>query len=602
MVTVDYWIQAIHLDGDSRAALLAEAVREEVRAIGLHRLVDVLITPTPLGDAPTVAVFFGGADAAVDLTLVAAAIEAVEGLRTIVPVVNDLESYGELVPSALLRINGFSWSGTDPARRLARRLLEELGIEIQQRRVFISHKREDGCLAAENVADYLSHSGFDPFIDRFNVPTGVDFQERIANELEDYAFLLVLETPLASESKWVFDEVNYALSRFMGLHIVRWPGDFDSIPAAFCLPRQQLTHDDLEDSNGYDVLTSEALDSVLEEVEAAHAYSMVRRHRYLLRSAEDAAESAGCTCTPLGGWRLLADKGLASDVVQVTGRLPTPGELHSLDVSRLVSSADAGVLVHGARRIEKERADLLDWVVADRPLALVPEHDIGGILVGMVTPRATTRTRPTLAQRAVFLSASIPDPARWDGRFEPIEVTDAVVAAAREVIGAGGKLVMAAHPTIAPLVLYVAADFAAAEDPPVTVFQSDLFVDVLPEATRRFEADGVGVLEWTPRQDGDEPEPGKWDASLGVMRRMMLASADPVGAIFIGGMTGIDDEYRLFGEMYPERPRYPVGRPGGEARRLSLASASQVEGLVDEDVYPALFRRVVTDMIDQIPS
>ncbi|MCP5043770.1 MAG: hypothetical protein GY944_22305 [bacterium] len=121
-MTVDYRIQAIHMDGDARAALLAEAVLEEVRDIGLHRSVDVSIASSPLGGAPSVAVFFGGLGAAVDPTCVAAATEAVEALRTIVPVVDDLASYSELVPSALLPINGLSWSGADPARRLARRL------------------------------------------------------------------------------------------------------------------------------------------------------------------------------------------------------------------------------------------------------------------------------------------------------------------------------------------------------------------------------------------------------------------------------------------------------------------------------------------------
>lgn len=376
-MTVDYRIQVIHTDGDSRVGRLAAAVREEVLAIGLHRSVDVSVEPLPLANSPTVAAFFGGPAAAVDPLCVEAATEAIESVRTVFPVVDDPAIYSQLVPEALLPINGFIWSGADPARRLARRLLEELGIEIRQRRVFVSHRREDGLLAAEYVADHLSHNGFDPFIDRFNVPSAVDIQERIANELEDYAFLLLLETPLAFESEWVFDEVDYALSRFMGLHILRWPGEFDSIPGTHGLSRQQLSDDDLEQSNSYTILKPAALDAVLEQVEGAHAYSMVRRHRHLLRSVEDAAERAGYTCTPLGGWQLLAKSEQRSDVVQVTGRLPTTSELHALDTSRSASDASTGLLVHAARRIAIERATLLDWAVSERPLTLVPEHAVG---------------------------------------------------------------------------------------------------------------------------------------------------------------------------------------------------------------------------------
>lgn len=221
----------------------------------------------------------------------------------------------------------------------------------------------------------------------------------------------------------------------------------------------------------------------------------------------------------------------------------------------------------------------------------------------MAKYRETAPLRSTLAQRSVFLSASIPDPERWNGAFEAVEITDAVVAAVREVLAAQGRLVTAAHPTIAPLILYVAAEFARQQDsPPVTVFQSELFVDVLPEATRRFQEEGVALLEWTPASFGDEPEPGEWDASLATMRDTMLSTADPAAAVFIGGMTGIDDEFRLFGEMYPERPRYPIGRPGGESTRISRKSASRVEGLADADVYPSLFRRVVADIISHLPS
>ena len=47
------------------------------------------------------------------------------------------------MPPVLHPINGFGWLGTDPARRLARELLVELGIEDSQRRVFISHLLTD---------------------------------------------------------------------------------------------------------------------------------------------------------------------------------------------------------------------------------------------------------------------------------------------------------------------------------------------------------------------------------------------------------------------------------------------------------------------------
>lgn len=202
-----------------------------------------------------------------------------------------------------------------------------------------------------------------------------------------------------------------------------------------------------------------------------------------------------------------------------------------------------------------------------------------------------------LRRRAVFLSASIPDSTRWEGDFDALEITDAVAAAGRAVLTAGGTLVTAAHPTIAPLLLYVASEFPVADEPRMLVYQSTLFDRVLPEATERFEEQGVGTLRWTQAVPGEEPVPGRWDGSLSVMRETMFVDTDPVGAIFIGGMEGIRDEFNRFLRRFDGRPVYPLGRPGGEARAIAAGLDSPLgDELRSGDVYPTLFRRVVADL------
>jgi hypothetical protein len=373
-----YRVQAIHAGSDAQVAALAQAVQTEVANIGLHQSVEVSVEAAALPAAPTVAVFFGSQAAAIDASCIAAAEAAVADVVTVLPVVDNLGRFRELVPAVLHPINGMEWTDDSAAERLARRALEELGIEERQRKAFITHKRDDGLMAAEQLFDHLSHHGFRPFVDRFSVPSGADIQARIADELEDYAFLLVLETPLAHESDWVFDEVDYALTHLMGLHIVRWPGDVEVVPATSRLPRQQLVAADLTTVHGFDVLVPDALDRVLEEIEAAHAYSMVRRRRNLLRSVEDAAEAAGHPCTPLGAWRLLVEEAGRRDVVEVTGRLPMVQDLHGLDRSVDANDGDQGVLIHAARSLRPDRAELLNWAVGGRPLTFVPENAIGG--------------------------------------------------------------------------------------------------------------------------------------------------------------------------------------------------------------------------------
>jgi hypothetical protein len=380
--TTTYEIQVIQVDRTDWLAQLRQAVAVELERVGLHKTVTVAVLeghPSP--GTPAVTTFFGSEDAAIDPNLADLVTDALASGRPVVPVVDGLTSYQQAVPKSLSPINGFAWEGPDPAQRLTLLLLEELGIEDKQRRVFISHKRDDGLGAAEQLHDRLTHHGFIPFIDRFAIRSAARVQETIADALEDHAFLLLLETPLAHTSDWVFDEVDYALSHTMGTLILRWPNDPEPVPGSKGLGREQLAAADLmTDAHGYDILTDAALDRVVGLVEMAHAQGLVRRRRMLIRSIEEAALAAGCTnCIPTRSWRLLVEQRGRSTLLGITPRLPTATDLQELDEARLNTGSDVGAtLVHSARILSAERRQHLSWVVSDRDLTVTPENAIGG--------------------------------------------------------------------------------------------------------------------------------------------------------------------------------------------------------------------------------
>lgn len=380
--TTTYEIQVIQVDRPDWLAQLRQAVAAELERVGLHKTVTVAVLEArPSPGTPAVTTFFGSAAAAGNPGLGDLVAEALASGRPVVPVVEDLASYRQAVPEPLPPINGFAWEGPDPAQRLTLLLLEELGIEDKQRRVFISHKRDDGLGAAEQLHDRLTHHGFVPFIDRFAIRSAARVQETIADALEDHAFLLLLETPLAHTSDWVFDEVDYALSHTMGTLILRWPNDPEPVPGSKGLGREQLAAADLmTDAHGYDILTDASLDRVVGLVEMAHAQGLVRRRRMLIRSIEEAARAAGCTsCIPTRSWRLLVEQGGRSTLLGITPRLPTATDLQELDEARLDAGADVGAtLVHSARILRAERRQHLSWVVSDRDLTVTPENAIGG--------------------------------------------------------------------------------------------------------------------------------------------------------------------------------------------------------------------------------
>jgi hypothetical protein len=209
----------------------------------------------------------------------------------------------------------------------------------------------------------------------------------------------------------------------------------------------------------------------------------------------------------------------------------------------------------------------------------------------------TSAPEQALVGATIFVSASIPDPQRWNGPADPLAITDAVVSLARVFLTAGARVVTAAHPTIAPLLLYVASELPAERPPEIVTYQSDLFEDVLPADTRRFEREEIGRFVWTPQAEGEAPVPGSWDQSLDIMRRQMLTETRPSAAMFIGGMEGIIAEYSMFTELFPGAPCYPLGRPGGESRHLvERVDSPLASELRESRIYPALWRTVLADL------
>lgn len=205
---------------------------------------------------------------------------------------------------------------------------------------------------------------------------------------------------------------------------------------------------------------------------------------------------------------------------------------------------------------------------------------------------------PPLNNTQVFISASIPDLKRWEGRFDALAITDAVVAIARTVLAGGGRLVTAAHPTIAPLLLYVAAEQPTAPQPAVVVYQSEVFEPVWPAATRRFEEQEIGTVIRTPAVGDEPPDPRAAPKSLQLMRERLLAEQPLAAAIFVGGMRGITVEYEMFTARHPDAPTYALGGPGGEAATLIQHSPAPIRALLGaSDVYPQVAREIVADLV-----
>ena len=188
----------------------------------------------------------------------------------------------------------------------------------------------------------------------------------------------------------------------------------------------------------------------------------------------------------------------------------------------------------------------------------------------------------------VFLSASVPDPHRDPKYFstgDTIAIRDAVIALVTAVV-LRTRLVFGGHPAITPMVKWVADRYDRFDR--VRMFQSTFYRDKYIADVARFKYVEIAAA-------------GSREQSLKDMREAMLRSERFSAAFFIGGMDGVEAEYRLVRELPYPVPCYPVATTGAAARILWEQIAPDTDdrffsGLREKTAYTALFTRILDEL------
>jgi len=158
----------------------------------------------------------------------------------------------------------------------------------------------------------------------------------------------------------------------------------------------------------------------------------------------------------------------------------------------------------------------------------------------------------------IFLSASIPLEDR-DKIFyvtaDVIAIRDSVRALATVVVP-NAILVWGGHPAITPLIRFVLEQMHVDLKRHVMLYQSEFFKAHFPPENFDFE-DIILV-----------PAEENRDKSLIKMRHTMIAENDFKAGIFIGGMEGVFEEYKIFKKYHPDAMTLPIGSTGAAARLL----------------------------------
>lgn len=182
---------------------------------------------------------------------------------------------------------------------------------------------------------------------------------------------------------------------------------------------------------------------------------------------------------------------------------------------------------------------------------------------------------------AIFLSASIPVVGR--GRYYETADPFLIQCAVREMAIATvrkHKIVWGGHPAITPMIWSICKDLGVEYTESVVLYQSRFFEGRYPEENQRF--DNVVYTD---------PVPDDMPASLKLMREQMLSREDLIGAVFIGGMEGVEVEYDLFRQFNPGAFILPVAAPGGAALNLARDKGYFTGSELDDIDFASLFNR-----------
>lgn len=317
---------------------------------------------------PVVAVFFGDpAEASRPHPAIATLLE--DSVQ-VITVVSDTALVSAEIPGELLHINALALQGSRGLPRVATLVLESFRLLRQERRLFISYKRSDSQLAANQLYDALDAQGFDVFIDVRSVPPGVDFQAELWHRLADSDVVVLLDTPGFRESRWTTEELARANATNVQILHVLWPGQNRDEATSFS-EFFELQAASFDGRGAAARLTNTTVEEISRQVERLRARAIAARHRYLVDSFCDSIRDAGMQASlQPERWISVTDRDGQELAVVPTVGVPTSERIHRVfaDIASRERDFKGVWLLYDDRGVLKSWLGHLQWLDSYLPV------------------------------------------------------------------------------------------------------------------------------------------------------------------------------------------------------------------------------------------
>lgn len=214
---------------------------------------------------------------------------------SVLPVANSAKAVSQEIPDALRTLNCLTLD-VHSMDRVVTATLECLGLLRQQRKVFISYRREESTSAALMLFAELSGRGFDVFLDTHGVRAAADFQETLWHRLCDVDVMIMLDTKSYFQSRWTSEEFGRALAKNIGVLRVQWPDSTPDKRTKTC-SRVELVEDELRPHGG---VSMDAIRRIADQLETFRAVSLAVRRLGIMTKLDKAVESISGTVIGVG--------------------------------------------------------------------------------------------------------------------------------------------------------------------------------------------------------------------------------------------------------------------------------------------------------------
>lgn len=311
----------------------------------------------------------------------------------VLPVLRAGTNVSQVLPPELHFKNVAFWHA-DAESEVLPGVFQRMGLAPEDYRIFISYIRRETTELAEQLHDALTREGFSVFVDRFSVPVGVDFQERLMQELTDKGMVLLLHSAGLGNSTWVEAEIAIATQYRLGLYVLRLPG----VPERASLAPDRSRPIDTTEWDTYgNKLVNTALDNIVQEIKRvhhdAHQRQLQRLANSLVAAVNDPAKGAhGCTLrSEVGGLFVIrrpSGRVTQNEVpIHLTARQPELRDFYHAYLLGNVASRGRGGIIAPAPYIVAQRQAWYAWLGGLANLRHADEGQLNNIVDDIITGR-----------------------------------------------------------------------------------------------------------------------------------------------------------------------------------------------------------------------